>query len=136
MRHSSALSCRSCHCERNSPATNSEYETCAFSAACNCSSKALSMRRSLRFFSSCSSSSVMGLRVGIQQSKVVVRHPAENHSFQPVEIVQSILGGFSDRRQEGLARIFLQQAQQLPQGKRHHFTAILLERRHVGCNLR
>ena len=41
MRHSSALSCRSCHCARNSPATNSEDDACDFSAACNCSSYTL-----------------------------------------------------------------------------------------------
>src|ERR1022692_1211388 len=97
MRHSSALSWRSCHCARNSPATNSEYETPAFSAACNCSSYTLSMRRNFRFFRNCSSSSVMGIGVRIQQQKVVVRHAAQNHAFQPVEIVETILGGFPDR---------------------------------------
>src|SRR5260370_20642328 len=93
------------------------------------------MRRSLRFFSSCSSSSVMGIQVGIEQAKVVLRHAAQNHTFQPLQIVESVLGGFPDRGQERRARIFLQQPQQLPQGQPHHFVPLLLHRRHVGGDL-
>jgi len=73
------------------------------------------MRRSLRFFSNCSSSSVIGIGVLIQQ-KVVARHAAQNHPFQTVEIVKTVLGSFADRGQEWLARMFFEQAQQLPQG--------------------
>jgi chromatin segregation and condensation protein Rec8/ScpA/Scc1 (kleisin family) len=72
----------------------------------------------------------------IQQEKVVARHAAQNHPLQPVQIVESILGRFADRGQERLTRIFLQQAQQLPQGKSHYFAALLLQRRHIAGDLR
>src|ERR1017187_9699487 len=108
----------------------------AVSAARSCSSYTLSMRRSLRFFKSCSSSSVMRIGVRIQQQKVVARHAAQNHSFQSVEIIKTVLGGFADRRQKRLAWIFPQQAQQLPQGTSHHFVALLLERRHIPIEFR
>jgi hypothetical protein len=77
------------------------------------------MRRSLRFF-----------------KKVVARDAAQNHPFQPVQIVEAIAGGFAHRGQERLARIFLEQTQQLPQGKRHHFAALFLQRRHIPGDLR
>src|SRR5207245_6867897 len=96
-----------------------------FSAAPNCSAYTLSRRRSLRFFSSCSSSSVMGIGARIQQQKVIARHAAQNHSLQTVEIVKSILGGFAHRGQERLAWIFPEQSQQLPQGKSHHLASFL-----------
>ena len=71
-----------------------------------------------------------------RQQKIVARHAAQNHPFHAVEIVETILAGFADRGQERLARIFLQQAQQLPQGKRHYFAALLLQRRHIRGDLR
>src|ERR1022692_5139170 len=93
------------------------------------------MRRSLRFFSSCSSSSVMGIGVRIQQQKVVARHAAQNHSLQAVEIVKSILRGFAHRGQEWFARIFPQQPQQLPQGKNHHRSEEHTSELQSPCNL-
>jgi len=39
----------------------------------------------------------MGIGVRFQQQKVVARPAAQNHPFQPVEIVETILGGFADR---------------------------------------
>src|ERR1039458_391443 len=97
----------------------------ACSAACNCSSYTLSMRFSLRFFRSCSSSSVMSIGVLIEQQKVVARHTAQNHPFHAVKVVETVLAGFANRGQKRLARIFLEQTQQLPQGQRHHFAALV-----------
>src|ERR1017187_802271 len=65
------------------------------------------MRRSLRFFISCSSSSVIVVRVLFPEQEVVARHAAQNHALQPVEIVEAILRGFADRGQERLAWIRL-----------------------------
>ena len=76
---------------------------------------------------------VIGVR--FPEQKVVACHPAQNHPFQPVQIVESVPGGFAHRSQERLARIFPEQAQQLPQGKRHQFTALLLQRRHIRLDL-
>jgi hypothetical protein len=61
--------------------------------------------------------------------------PSQNHPLQPVQIVESVLGGFPNRSQEGRTGIFLQQTQQLTEGKGHDFGALLLQRRHVGCDL-
>ena len=86
------------------------------------------MRPSLRFFSNCSTSSVIG---GILQTKIVARDAAQNHPLQPVEIVKPILGGFAGGGKKWLARILAQQAQQLPQRKARHFAALLLDRKSV-----
>src|SRR6266851_2476047 len=80
-------------------------------------------------------SPMLVVEVKYEETRIVCSEYALPEAFQPVEIVESILGGFLHRGQEGLARIFLQQAQQLPQGKRHYFATLLLERRHVGCDL-
>ena len=72
------------------------------------------MRRSLRFFSSCSSSSVI-VRSLIQQ-KVFARHTAQDHPFQTVQIVKTITAGLTHGPQQRFPWILSHQAQQLGLG--------------------
>src|SRR6266853_6181146 len=83
------------------------------------------MRRSLRFFSSCSSSSFI-VRFPIEQ-KVLACHTAQDHPFQPVQIVKTITAGLAHGAQERFPRILPHQAQQLPQGQRDHLAAPLFQ---------
>src|SRR2546426_5249351 len=97
----------------------------------------LSMRRSFRFFSSCSTSSLItGLLPVHVEQKVVARDAAQDHPFEPVQVVQTVLAGFPDGRQKRLARILLDQSQQLAQGNTDHLAAPLLQSRHVLGDLR
>src|SRR2546426_10118685 len=82
------------------------------------------MRRSLSFFSSCSSSSAI-VRFPIEQ-KILARHTSQDHASQPVQIVKTITAGFAHRAQQRFPRIPPHQPQQLPQGKRDHLAAPLL----------
>src|ERR1017187_6137794 len=83
------------------------------------------MRRSLRFFSSCSSSSVI---VGFPfEQKIFACHTAQNHPFQSVQIVKTIPAGLAHGAQQRFPWILPHQAQQLPQGKRDYLAAPLFQ---------
>src|SRR5712692_4070187 len=86
------------------------------------------MRRSLRFFSSCSSSSVISVRSFVQQ-KVLARHAAQDHALHPVQVVKTVAGGLAHRAQQRFPWILPHQAQQLPQGKGDELAAPLLQPR-------
>src|ERR1035438_935324 len=75
------------------------------------------MRRSLRFFSSCSSSSLIRFPI---ERKVLACHTAQDHPFQPVQIVKTTTAGLAHGPQQRFPWILPHQAQQLPQGKREH----------------
>src|SRR5437763_16519252 len=92
------------------------------------------MRRSLRFFSSCSSSSVI-VRFPIEQ-KVFARNAAQDHPFQPVQIVKTITAGLAHGAQQRFPWILPYQSQQLPQGKRDYLTAPLFQPSDVVGQLR
>ena len=57
----------------------------------------------------------MGLFSVVEQ-KVVARHPAQDHTFEPVQVVETIAGGFPHRGQQRLSRILAHQPKQLAQG--------------------
>src|SRR5664280_3300225 len=83
------------------------------------------MRRSLRFFSSCSSSSVI---VGFPfEQKVLPCHAAQDHPFHAIQIVKTIPSGLAHGAQQRFPWILPHQAQQLPQGKRDHLAAPLFQ---------
>src|SRR3954452_13759715 len=90
------------------------------------------MRCSFRFFSSCSSSSFMAVRVRFSEQKVLMCNTPENHPFHAVQIVKPVLRCFGDGGEEWLAWILLQQPEQLAHGKRRHFAAFLFECRDVS----
>src|SRR6516165_7925347 len=92
------------------------------------------MRRSLRFLSSCSSSSVIaGILV---QPEEVALHAVQNHPFQAVQVVEAIAEGFSHGGQERLSGIFAHEAKQLTQGQHHQLAAMLFQRGEVISDLR
>src|SRR5437879_10180383 len=87
------------------------------------------MHRSLRFLSSCSSSSLIAgflLELFVQQEKVAL-HAAQNHSFQAVQVVEAIAGGFPHGGQERLPGIFPHQTEQLTQGQHHQLATVLFQ---------
>src|SRR5215467_6420327 len=75
------------------------------------------MRRSLRFLSSCSSSSfIAGISfLPVIEQKVFASNAAQDHAFQAVQIVKSVTRGFGDSRKHGRAWIVPNDAQQLAQ---------------------
>src|SRR6516164_8564585 len=92
------------------------------------------MRRSLRFLSSCSSSSVIaGILV---QPEEVALHAVQNHPFQAVQVVEAIAEGFSHGCQERLSWIFAHEAKHLTQGQHHQLAAMLFQRGEVISDLR
>ena len=46
----------------------------------------------------------------VLEEKVFARHAAQDHAFQPVQIIETITGGFLHRRQQGCAGILTHQA--------------------------
>src|SRR5471032_3436239 len=83
------------------------------------------MRRSLRFFSSCSSSSVIA---GFPfEQKVFACHAAQDHPLQPVQIVKTITAGLAHGAQQRFPWILPHQTQQLSQGKRDYLAAPLFQ---------
>src|SRR6516164_3802968 len=83
------------------------------------------MRRSLRFLSSCSSSSVIA-GILVQPEEVTLR-AMQNHPFQAVQVVEAIAEGFPHGGQERLSGIFAHQAEQLTQGQHHQLAAMLFQ---------
>src|SRR5438034_6600701 len=74
------------------------------------------MWRSLRFFRSCSSSSLIFIRSSFRfEQEVVASDAAQDHAFEPVQIVEAITGRFRYSRDDGLPGIFADDAQQLAQ---------------------
>src|SRR2546422_7815400 len=62
------------------------------------------MRRSLRFFSSCSSSSLIFIGISFLpfiKQEVIAGDAAQDHAFEPVQVVETITGGFGDGREHG-----------------------------------
>src|SRR6516225_808142 len=92
------------------------------------------MRRSLRFLSSCSSSSLIaGVLV---QPEEVSLHAVQDHAFQAVQVVEAIAEGFPHGGQERLSGIFAHQAKQLTQGQHHQLAAMLFQSGEVISDLR
>ena len=77
----------------------------------------------------------MGIRLHSAEQKVIARDTAQNHSFQPVEIVKPIAIGFRHGRQERLTRVLLQKPKQLPQGKSNYLATFLLQGGHIRTDL-
>src|SRR3954453_11040654 len=94
------------------------------------------MRCSFRFFSSCSSSSFMPVRLRSPEQKILPRHAPQNHPFHTVQIVESILRGFGHGGQKWLERVLLPQPEQLPHGKSGNSTALLLQRCQISRDRR
>jgi hypothetical protein len=92
------------------------------------------MRRSLRFFSSCSSPSVIFLWPPVEQ-KIFAGYAPEDHALQPIQVIETITGGLSHCSQQRFPRILAHEPQQLPQGKRDHLAAPLLQARHIFSQL-
>src|SRR3974390_2869220 len=83
------------------------------------------MRRSLRFLSSCSSSSLIaGILV---QPEEVALNAVQNHPFQTVQVVQAIAGGFSHGGKKRFSGIFAHQTKQLTQGQHYQLAAMLFQ---------
>src|SRR6516162_5298081 len=93
------------------------------------------MRFSLRFFSSCSSSSVIFLWSPVEQ-KIFAGHAPEDHALQPVQVVKPVTGGLLYRAQQRFAWILAHELQQLPQGQRDDLAAPLLQARKIVGELR
>src|SRR5215472_15247633 len=92
------------------------------------------MRRSLRFLSSCSSSSLIA-RIPVQPKEVTL-HAVQNHPFQAVQVVEAKAEGFPHGGQEWLSGIFAHQAEQLTQGQHHQLAAMLFQSGEVISDLR
>src|ERR1700691_1390023 len=90
------------------------------------------MRRSLRFFSSCWSSSVIVWSILIEQ-KVIARNASQNHAFQTVQIVKTVTAGFAGCGQQTIAGVLAKHAQQLAQGTAAHLMAPLLQPKNGSC---
>src|SRR5437899_6162073 len=78
------------------------------------------MRRSLRFLSSCSSSSLIFIGISFLpfiEQEVIAGDAAQDHTFEPVQIVETVTGGFLDSQEHRLARILAKNPQQLAQSK-------------------
>src|SRR6266699_772079 len=88
------------------------------------------MRRSWRFFSSCSSSSVIVLASCVEQ-KIFAGHAPQDHPLQPVQVVKTVAGSLPHGSYEWFAWILPHELQQLPQGQRDDLAAVLLHSRHI-----
>src|SRR5438093_13536971 len=86
------------------------------------------MRRSLRFFSSWSSSSFIVIFSWVRmEAEVFARDAAQDHPFQTVQVVESIAGRFFNSGEHGFTGIVADDAQQLAQGNNQILAATLLE---------
>src|SRR5688572_31584225 len=76
------------------------------------------MRRSLRFFRCCSSSSLIfiGASFPFVEQKVIASDTAQDHPFEPIQIVEAVTRGLRNSREHGWARILTKDPQQLAQG--------------------
>src|SRR5437667_8944986 len=91
------------------------------------------MRRSLRFLSSCSSSSfifIAGVSFGFIELEEVARHAAQDHTFEAVHVVEAVTGGFVDGGAHGGAGIVADHTEQLAQG--HDTELALTENRDIS----
>src|SRR5258706_13708162 len=95
------------------------------------------MRRSLRFFRSCSSSSLIFLRIPFRfEHEVVASDAAQDHAFEPVQIVEAVTGGFRYSGEHGRARIFADDPQELSQSNGEIAVSALFERGQIICQFR
>src|SRR5712691_12656205 len=92
------------------------------------------MRRSLRFLSSCSSSSLIFIGGAFRfiQQKVFARHTAQDHAFEPVHVVEAIAGSFVNGGDYRVTGIVADHAQQLAQDKDEGLASVLLERGEIA----
>src|SRR6516225_2178244 len=86
------------------------------------------MRRSLRFLSSCSTSSVI---ISSIKHEVITGDAAEDHTFQAVKIIETVMSRIFDGGQQRRARVITHQLQELTQSQTDHLAATLLERRDI-----
>jgi hypothetical protein len=63
----------------------------------------------------------------LAQEKVLAGNVPQDHALEPVQIVQTITGGFMDRRNQWFGRVLANHAQQSPQGKSNDLPAALLQ---------
>ena len=77
---------------------------------------------------------LMVLRIVVQQ-EVVARHLAQDHAFDPVQVVETIAGGFAHGGQQRFPGILAHQAQQLAQGKHDQLAAVFLQSRDIVGDL-
>src|SRR5213593_845446 len=78
------------------------------------------MRRSLRFFRSCSSSSLIFIGISFFpfiEHEVIASDAVQDHAFEPVQVVEAVTGRLRYSRDHGWTRIFADNPQQLAQGK-------------------
>src|SRR6516225_9179783 len=91
------------------------------------------MRPSLRFFSSCSTSSVI---ISSIKHEVVTGNAAQDHAFEAIKIIETVVSRLFDGGQQRRPWIVTHQLQQLTQRQADHLTATLLERRDIVSQLR
>src|SRR5207247_4744638 len=87
------------------------------------------MWRSLRFFRSCSSSSLIFIRSSFRfEQEVVASDAAPNHAVEPVQIVEAVTARFRHSREYGLTGIFADDPQQLAQSNGEIAVSAFFER--------